>query len=389
MNSLKFTTFFVSFTLIFSPVYAAKKAKISREPIRIEEVSPKQIAASGFADVVEKLIPAVVNISSIQVNKSNNVDLSFLNDLPQGHMFEDLRDRIQKNPNIVQNQAPQITSVGSGFLISSDGYIVTNNHVIESAKEITVSLSDGKKYKAKVLGSDKKTDLSLLKIDAEKALPFVEFGDSTKARIGDWIIIIGNPYSLGGSVSVGIVSANNRSLNQIDNFIQTDAAINKGNSGGPMFNMRGEVIGVSTALFSPSGGSVGIGFANPSSVAAPIIAQLKESGEVVRGWIGVSVQNISEEFAKSLAIQKARGAFVIEVVSGSPAYKSGIIQGDVILQLGDKEINDMKELPRIVAKHPVGKKLTVLILRNGETKSLEVEIGQMPEVSVKKTGDNT
>ena len=262
-------------------------------------------------------------------NSSANSDQNLLADLPKAAILDDFRNKLE---NQLKNQKKKISSIGSGFIISKDGLIVTNNHVIEESSEIIVNLNDGSKYKAKIIGVDKKTDLALLKISADKDLKFVKFGDSTKARIGDWIIVIGNPYGLGGSVSVGIVSARSRDINngQVDDFIQTDAAINKGNSGGPLFNSRGEVIGISTAIFSPSGGNVGIGFATPSATAAQIIKQLKEQGEVTRGWLGVSVQDISEEIAQSMQMEGVKGVFVVEVTKDGPADKAGILPADVI-----------------------------------------------------------
>lgn len=300
-----------------------------------------QIMTKGFADIVENLLPMAVNISTTQEFGNN----------------------------------------GTGFIISADGYIATNNHVIENTKEITVGLSDGSKYKAKVIGADKKSDLAVIKINAGKELPFAKFGDSAKTRIGDWIVIIGNPYGLGGSVSVGIVSAQGRSINgdQNSDFIQTDAAINKGNSGGPMFNIDGEVIGVSTALFSPSGGNVGIGFAYPSLVAEPIIRQLKEQGEIVRGWIGISIQDISGEMAEALSIPKSNGALVTDITPEGPSDLAGIIASDVIIKIGNQAIVEMKTLPQIIAQMPIGKNVPITILRNGKAKILSVKISKMPK----------
>ncbi len=325
----------ILFTLLTfaSTAFAAEKKPV--EPII------KQITTNGFADIVEELLPTAVNISTTQEFGNN----------------------------------------GTGFIISSDGHIATNNHVIEDANEINITLSDGSKYKAKVVGADKKSDLAVIKINAGKILPFAKFGDSSKARIGDWIIIIGNPYGLGGSVSVGIVSARGRSINgETDHdFIQTDAAINKGNSGGPMFNIKGEVIGISTALFSPSGGNVGIGFASPASVAAPIIKQLKEQGEIVRSWIGISIQDISDEMASTLGIPRSKGALVTDVTPEGPADKAGIIASDVIVKIGTQEVVEMKTLPQIISQMPIGKSIPLTILRQGRAKVLSVKIAKMPK----------
>jgi serine protease Do len=377
-----FFSLFLSNLLTFNSLAQEKLGEVYQEkPAFKTQISSSQIGKNGFADIVENLLPSVVNISAIQNSPNKNIDLSFLDDLSDDSAFSNLRDRVKKDPNLMKNQVKKSSSVGSGFLISKDGFIVTNNHVIEDAKEIKVSLNDGRKFDATIIGTDEETDLALLKIESDEELPFATFGDSFKARIGDWVIVIGNPYGLGGSVSVGIVSANNRSVNRLENFIQTDAAINKGNSGGPMFNINGEVIGVNSALFSPSGGSVGIGFANPSSLAFEIISQLMENGEVIRGWIGVSVQNISQDYAKSAHLESQKGAFIIEVMPQSPAHDAGLIQGDVILEFDKKEILDMKDLPKIVVKSEVGRRYKMRILRNGKERIISIKIGKMPKNS--------
>jgi len=377
-----FFSLFLSNLLTFNSLAQEKLGEVYQEkPAFKTQISSSQIGKNGFADIVENLLPSVVNISAIQNSPNKNIDLSFLDDLSDDSAFSNLRDRVKKDPNLMKNQVKKSSSVGSGFLISKDGFIVTNNHVIEDAKEIKVSLNDGRKFDATIIGTDEETDLALLKIESDEELPFAVFGDSFKARIGDWVIVIGNPYGLGGSVSVGIVSANNRSVNRLENFIQTDAAINKGNSGGPMFNINGEVIGVNSALFSPSGGSVGIGFANPSSLAFEIISQLMENGEVIRGWIGVSVQNISQDYAKSAHLESQKGAFIIEVMPQSPAHDAGLIQGDVILEFDKKEILDMKDLPKIVVKSEVGRRYKMRILRNGKERIISIKIGKMPKNS--------
>lgn len=369
--------------LAFSTQSFAQKANA-----KIEAIPSKPSVMNGFADIVEELLPAVVNISTTQEvqNSNNSVDQSLLGDLPKSPILEDFRSQLENQFRGQQNTRKKVASIGSGFLISKDGFIVTIFHVVEDASEITVSLSDGAKYKAKVIGVDKKTDLALLKINPEKELKFVKFGDSDKSRIGDWAIIIGNPYGLGGSVSVGIVSARSRDINnnQSDDFIQTDAAINKGNSGGPMFNVRGEVIGINTAIYSPSGGSIGIGFARTSATATQVIRQLKEQGEVTRGWLGISVQDVSEEIAESMKIEKNRGAFVTEVTKDGPAEKGGIIPTDVIIKLDEQEISEMKILPRTVSKFPVGKSVKVTLLRRGKLKYLTVKVGKMRDEDIKK-----
>ena len=313
-----------------------------------QNVPSKQKVLFSFADTVEKILPSVVSISI--TNSSSNREF------------------------------------GSGFIISKDGLIVTNNHVIDEASEIFVTLNSDQKFKAKIISIDKRTDLALLKIESDKDLQFVRFGDSTKSRIGDWILVAGNPYGLGLSVSTGIISAKGRNLNngKIEEFLQTDAAINNGNSGGPMFNLDGEVVGISTSIISPSGGNVGIGFAIPSSNAEPIITQLKDQGEVIRGWIGISVQNVTSEIAEAFNIEKNRGAFVTEVTKDGPAEQAGIIPTDIILKIDDTEVNEMKVLPKIISSYPVGKTTKITILRQGATKIFSVKIARMQEEEVKK-----
>jgi serine protease Do len=320
------------------------------------------ITIPSFADTVEELLPTVVNISTSldansELDDENNSNKSYLDQRMNRGEPESRR---------------KITSIGSGFLISSDGYIVSNSHVIENSNDININLYDGSKYKAKMIGIDKKTDLALLKINTNKELKFAKFGDSNKARIGDWAIVIGNPYGLGGSVSIGIISARGRDINagQLDEYIQTDAAINKGNSGGPLFNSKGEVIGISSAIYSPSGGSVGIGFATPSTNAIQVINQLRDMGEVSRGWIGVSVQDLTEDLADSIRLEKIRGAFVSDIVPNGPADKAGMLPTDVIIRFNDQDIDDMKSLLKIVNRTPINKSVNVLVWRHGKIKSL-------------------
>jgi serine protease Do len=396
MKKIFFALFFLAqanqaFAETNSPEKTAffKLQKEKNSAITPDTISPKQMAVNGFADIVEELMPAVVNISAVQEVQSSNINIDqLIGELPKTPLFDDFRNQLENQfRGKSQAQKKKASSIGSGFLISKDGFIVTNNHVIDGSEDITVSLADGAKYKAKVIGFDKKTDLALVKINAPQDLKFVKFGDSNKSRIGDWTIVIGNPYGLGGSVSVGIVSARGRDINngQSDDFIQTDAAINKGNSGGPIFNSSGEVIGVSTAIFSPSGGSVGIGFGTPSSTAIPIIKQLKEQGEVTRGWLGVSVQDITDEMAESMKIEKTKGAFVVEVTKDSPAEKGGILPTDIITKFDDQEITEMKILPKTVAKYPVGKTAKVTVLRRGKVKVLNIKITKMKDEDSKKT----
>jgi serine protease Do len=374
--------FFILILAASSEALAAKKTAKAKNKRGI--ISSKQIPTQGFADTVEKLIPTVVNISATQDTNANpnvSIDEILPGELPKSPLLDDFRNQVENQFRNQQGQKRKISSIGSGFIISKGGLIVTNNHVVEDSNEIIVSLYDGKKYKAKIVGVDKKTDLCLLKIDTDKDLKFVKFGDSNKARIGDWAIIIGNPYGLGGSVSVGIISARSRDIanGQSDDFIQTDAAINKGNSGGPMFNLKGEVIGISTAIFSPSGGSIGIGFARPSANVEQVIKQLQEQGEVTRGWLGISIQDVTDEIAESMKMEETKGAFVNEVTPDGPGDKAGILPTDIVIKFNDQDISEMKMLPQLVAEYPVGKTVKLEVLRQGKIKNLSVKIEKMKE----------
>lgn len=381
----KFTN---TLSIILLSIFATKPALAQIKYSNKKDLTPKSInITNGFADIVEDLLPAVVNISAVQEVSNGNVsvvDQILSGDELTKSQRNQLLDQIDNQSRILNKKS---SSIGSGFIISKDGYIVTNNHVIEDAEKITVGLNDGSKYKATLIGVDKKTDLALLKISTNKELSFVKFGDSTKARIGDWTIVIGNPYGLGSSVSVGVVSARGRDINngQYDDFIQTDAAINKGNSGGPLFNLKGEVIGISTVIFSPSGGNVGIGFATPSSTAEQIINQLHDQGEVTRGWLGVSVQEVTSEIAESIKMSATKGAFVNDVTENSPASKAGIVATDIIIKFDDQEITDTKTLPKAVAETPVGKSVRITLLRRGKIKIVEAKITKMKEDDVKKS----
>jgi serine protease Do len=347
----------------------------------------------GIADVAEQVIDAVVNISTKQsVEMSSNV----MPQLPPGSPFEEFFEEFFKNRRGQNGARPsprRVNSLGSGFIIDPSGLVVTNNHVIADADEVSVILNDGSTLKAEVLGRDTKTDLALLKVQSDKPLKAVTFGDSDKLRLGEWVIAIGNPFSLGGTVTAGIVSARDRDIQSgpYDNYIQTDASINRGNSGGPLFNLEGEVVGVNTAIISPSGGSIGIGFAVPSKTALPVIDQLREFKEVRRGWLGVRIQQVSDEIAESLNIRPPRGALVAGIDDKGPAKPAGIEPGDVIVKFDGKDIKEMRDLPRIVADTPVGKDVEVTIIRKGQEVIKSVKLGRLEEAekqaALTKKGD--
>jgi len=329
-------------------------------------------APESFADMVENLLPTVVNIQTRQTIEGGQAEQF-------EEFFKEFFERRGEGGEPPPQQPRRGSSLGSGFIIDSTGYIVTNHHVIADADEVEVVLSDGTSLEATIVGSDKDTDLALLKVEASGDLPATTWGDSDVTRIGDWVVAIGNPFGLGGTVTAGIVSARQRDINagRYDNFIQTDAAINKGNSGGPMFNLDGQVIGVNTAIFSPSGGSVGIGFATPSSMAKNIIAQLRETGEVRRGWLGVRIQNVTDELAEGLRLDRPRGALVAAVTEGGPAAAAGIKQGDVILDFNGREVPEMRRLPAIVAETAVGATVDVTIWRRNAKEKVRVTVGEL------------
>jgi serine protease Do len=344
-------------------------------------------APDSFADLAARLLPAVVNISTTQTLPSKGDQDGRGPDVPQfppGSPFEEFfKDFLNKNRPGGQPQAlpRHATSLGSGFIIDPSGLVVTNNHVIADADQITVTLQDDTSFRAEVVGKDSKTDLALLRIKSPKPLPFVRFGDSDKARVGDWVLAIGNPFGLGGSVTAGILSARAREINSgpYDDFLQTDAAINRGNSGGPMFDVDGNVIGINTAIFSPSGGSIGIGFAIPSNEAKPVIEQLQKYGHARRGWLGVNIQSVSDEIAESLGLDKPKGALIASVHDGGPAQKAGVQAGDVVLTFDGNPIADMRHLPRIVAETPIGKVVKVTVWRKRKELTLEVKVGELKD----------
>ncbi len=336
-------------------------------------------APESFANQAEKLLPAVVNISSTQIIDDKE-KLPKLPEFPPGSPFEDFFEEFMDRRYQFSPSNPP-ASLGSGFIIDAkNGYIVTNNHVIKDADEVRVTLHDDTTLEATIIGFDEKTDLALLKVDPEAIdLKDVKFGNSDEMRVGDWVLAIGNPFGLGGTVTAGIISARQRNINAgpYDDFLQTDASINRGNSGGPMFNMDGEVIGINTAIYSPSGGSVGIGFAIPSNLAKPVIEQLIKYGKTRRGWLGVRIQSVTDEIAESLGLDEAKGALVASVAPNGPADKAKIQAGDIIIQFNGKTIREMRTLPRIVAETPIGEKSKVTVWRNGKKITLTVEIGEL------------
>ncbi len=346
-------------------------------------------APDSFADLAAKLLPAVVNVSSTQTitAKAGRPDAGpDMPVFPPGSPFEQFfKDFLNRNrPGQGGGDAPpaarRAQSLGSGFIVDPAGYVVTNNHVIEGADEVSVTLQDNTTLKATVVGRDESGDIALLKVKTDKPLPTVDFGDSGGMRVGDWVLAIGNPFGLGGTVTAGIVSARGRDIHQgqYDDFIQTDAAINRGNSGGPLFNMDGQVIGINTAIFSPSGGSIGIGFSIPSNMAKNIVSQLKAYGHPRRGWLGVKIQQVTPEIAESLGLKDANGAMVAGVTDGGPAEKAKIHGGDIILKFAGQDVKEMHNLPRIVADAEVGKEVPVVLWRDGKEVTVQTVLAERP-----------
>lgn len=338
---------------------------------------PRGALPESFADLADQLSPAVVNITT--TTTLAEVDRGDRPVLPEGSPFEDFFRDFNDRGQGQQERQRRSSALGSGFIISPDGYIVTNNHVIESADEISIELFSGEELDARLIGRDPRTDIALLKVESDDPLPFVSFGDSDVARVGDWVLAIGNPLGQGFSVSAGIISARNRTLQgSYDDFIQTDAAINRGNSGGPLFNMDGGVIGVNTAILSPNGGSIGIGFAMSSAVVELVVEQLRDFGETRRGWLGVRIQNIDPDVAEALGLAAAEGALVTDVPEG-PALDAGVKAGDVIMVFNGEKVDDTRELVRIVANAEVGADVEVVVFRDGDTQTLNVKIGRLEE----------
>ena len=381
--------------LMFRPVAAALAlALFGTAPLVAPYLhrSEARAAPESFADLAERLLPSVVNISTTQTltarRDRQGPDVpQFPPGSPFEEFFREFFDRQQRPaPGPQAPQRPRrAQSLGSGFIIAyqnGEGLIVTNNHVIDGADEISAILTDNTTLKAELVGRDQRTDLALLRVKSDKPLTPVTFGNSDTTRIGDWVLAIGNPFGLGGSVTAGIVSARGRDIRigPYDDFIQTDAAINRGNSGGPLFNMAGEVVGINTAIFSPTGGSIGIGFAIPSNLATNVISQLREYGRARRGWLGVRIQQVTDEIAESVGLTGgARGALVAGVNEGGPADKAKLQNGDIVLEFNNHEIREMRVLPRVVAETRIGSEVPVVIWRNGRRITLKVTVGELPE----------
>jgi len=344
----------------------------------------------GFADLAERVNPSVVNIATTQEWQGQGEGGPRMPQFPPGSPFEEFfKDFFERRGGEGEGEGPSMprrrsTSLGSGFVIDESGYIVTNNHVISDASQIEVTFPDDRSYDAIVVGRDPKTDLALLKIEPEGPIQALEWGDSDVIRVGDWVVAIGNPFGLGNTVTAGIISARARDINAgpFDDFLQTDASINRGNSGGPMFDMDGKVIGVNTAIYSPSGGSVGIGFAVPAALAKTVVDQLKEYGRPRRGWLGVRIQTVTDDLAESLGLEESKGALVASVTPDSPASAAGMEVGDVILTFDGHEVEEMRELPRIVAETEIGKDANVQVWREGDIKTLTVDVGELEEAEV-------
>ena len=359
--------------------YAAGAQVAQNDSTEMSRVVPRAGAPESFATLTQQLAPAVVNIATRQ-----RIEVATQNPFA-GTPFEGLFNQ-RGRPGQGQPQTQEAQSLGSGFIISADGYVVTNNHVISptgrgTVQEITVTMPDGTEYPARLVGADAASDLAVLKISEAKPLPFVHFGNSAQARVGDWVMAIGNPFGLGGTVTSGIVSAVYRNTGQggaYDRYIQTDAAINRGNSGGPLFDMQGNVIGINNAIFSPSGGSVGIGFAIPAEIAAPIVEQLKAGREVTRGYLGVSIELIDGDLADSLGIAKNRGELIQSVVAGEPGDRAGIRPGDIVLSVNSKTITRDQTLSFIVANIEPGQRVPIELIRDGQRRTVTATVGRRP-----------
>lgn len=357
--------------------------------------APARAPEGDFADLAERLLPAVVNISTTQTVQNRGVTPEGMPQFPPGSPFEDFFkeffERQQRGEG--GNRPPrQVSSLGSGFIVDARGYVVTNNHVIADADQVRVILHDNTELEAKVIGRDPEVDIAVLKVEPkDRKLTAVNWGDSEKIRVGQWTLAIGNPFGLGGTVTAGIISARGRDINagRYDDFIQTDASINKGNSGGPLFDKDGNVIGINTAIFSQSGGSIGIGFAVPANLARPVVQQLIEFGRTKRGWLGVQIQSVTDEMVEALGLQQARGALVAKVVPGGPAQKAGIDSGDVVVSFDGKPIASTNALTRSVAETPVGKTVNVEIMRKGKKQTVKATLGELEAAMASAKQENS
>ena len=340
---------------------------------------------SSFADVIEAVSPAVVNISvTASAGVTETGPLPVPPASPFGEDYEEFMRRFFDRRSHPSSER-EVHGMGSGFLVGPEGFVVTNHHVVGNASSIVVTLNDGTQHEGRLIGSDEKTDLALVKIETEEALPYARFGDSDRARAGDWIVAIGNPFGLGGSATTGIISARGRDIQSgpFDDFLQIDAPINSGNSGGPLFDLTGRVIGINAAIFTPNGGNVGIGFAIPAALAEPIIDQLRSSGHVERGYLGVTIQEMNDEIAQVLGLDDTNGALVASVVPGSPAARGGLEPGDVIVAIDGHKVERLKALTRAVADVPPGETVRLEILRNGKGRRLELQVGESPTDAVR------
>lgn len=355
-----------------------------------QQVEALSRAPISFADIVKKVRPAVVSVKvKVEGPKLARRDVPNFRDLPEGHPFNEFFKRFFGEPDGNPFQGPRRgprrygMAQGSGFIVSEDGYMVTNNHVVDKATDIEITLDDGTDYPAELVGTDEKTDLALLKIKANREFPYVAFAEQD-IEIGDWVVAVGNPFGLGGTVTAGIVSARGRDIGSgpYDDFIQIDASINRGNSGGPAFNLNGQVVGINTAIFSPSGGSVGIGFAIPANVAKDVIAQLKANGSVTRGWLGVQIQTVTPDIAESLGLKDPEGAIVAEVQKSSPAQKAGLENGDTILAVNGQTVKDAKDLARRIGNLRPDSTAKIKILRGGKEQVVDVPLGKQPGAKV-------
>ncbi|TWG99329.1 serine protease Do [Mesorhizobium sp. J18] len=358
------------------------------EAVRLE----RPVQAPSFADIVDKVSPAVVSVrvkADVQTTSSSGPEMFFdfpgFEDLPDGHplkrFFREFRqDRRGPQPEHRNRNRPRPVAQGSGFFISEDGYLVTNNHVVDGGAEFTIVLDDGTELDAKLVGADPRTDLAVLKVDDDRKFTYVAFADDANVRVGDWVVAVGNPFGLGGTVTAGIVSARGRDIGAgpYDDFLQIDAAVNRGNSGGPAFNLSGEVVGVNTAIFSPSGGNVGIAFAISSSIAKDVVQDLIDDGTVKRGWLGVHIQPVNKDIAESLGLEEDRGALIADAESDGPAAKAGIKAGDVVIAVEGEQVKSPRELARMVAKFEPGKDVEVTVWRNGDSEKVNVKLGEMP-----------